>query len=145
VQTIIEDGSVWAPKQKFTHILLDAPCTATGTIRRHPDLLTLKNPKDQDGLTSIQERLLANAANLLENGGVIVYCTCSLQKDEGERQIDRFLESHDGFRRVPIRKEEFGGIDGLVNAEGEVRVLPQALKEQGGMDGFFISRIQKVG
>lgn len=145
VQTIIEDGSVWAPKQKFTHILLDAPCTATGTIRRHPDLLTLKNPKDQDGLTSIQERLLANAATLLENGGVIVYCTCSLQKDEGERQIDRFLESHADFRRVPIRKEEFGGIDGLVNAEGEVRVLPQALKEQGGMDGFFISRIQKVG
>ena len=143
VQTIIEDGSVWAPKQKFTHILLDAPCTATGTIRRHPDLLTLKNPKDQDGLTSIQGRLLANAANLLENGGVLVYCTCSLQKDEGERQIDRFLEGHADFRRVPIRKEEFGGIDGLVNAEGDVRVLPQALKEQGGMDGFFISRLQK--
>lgn len=144
VHTIIEDGSVWQAKEKFTHILLDAPCSATGTIRRHPDLLHLKNPKDQDGLMSIQQRLLANAANLLETGGVLIYCTCSLQKDEGERQVERFLESYGNFRRVPVRKEEFGGIDGVVNSEGDVRILPQVLKESGGMDGFFISRIQKT-
>lgn len=144
VQTIIEDGAVWKPKQLFTHILLDAPCSATGTIRRHPDLLALKTAKDQDGLMGIQERLLENAGAILENGGVLVYCTCSLQKDEGERQIERFLATHPDFRRVPVRKEEFGGVDGLINSEGDVRVLPQALKETGGMDGFFISRLQKI-
>lgn len=143
VQTVIEDGAVWKPKQLFTHILLDAPCSATGTIRRHPDLLSLKGAKDQDGLMGIQERLLANAAALLETGGVLVYCTCSLQKDEGERQIESFLAAHPDFSRVPVRKEEFGGVDGLVNSEGDVRVLPQALRDSGGMDGFFISRLQK--
>jgi 16S rRNA (cytosine967-C5)-methyltransferase len=144
VNTIIEDGSVWRPKEKFQFVLLDAPCSATGTIRRHPDLLSLKTMKDQEGLMSIQERLLANAANLVESGGVLLYCTCSLQKDEGERQIETFLEDNADFRRLPVRKEEFGGIDGLVNAEGEVRILPQSLKELGGMDGFFISRLQKI-
>ncbi len=144
VQSIIEDGSVWKPKDKFQMVLLDAPCSATGTIRRHPDLLSLKSHKDQEGLMSIQERLLANAASLLESGGILVYCTCSLQKDEGERQIERFLETHPDFRRVPVRKEELGNIDGLINAEGEVRILPHSLAEQGGMDGFYISRLQKI-
>lgn len=144
VQAVIEDGSVWKAKDKFPFVLLDAPCSATGTIRRHPDLLSLKTQKDQEGLMSIQERLLANAANLLESNGILVYCTCSLQKDEGERQIERFLAVHDNFRRIPVKKEEFGGLDGLVNAEGDVRILPQTLKEQGGMDGFFISRLQKT-
>lgn len=144
VQTIIEDGSVWKSKDTFQFVLLDAPCSATGTIRRHPDLLALKTLKDQEGLMSIQERLLANAANLLESGGILLYCTCSLQKAEGERQIEHFLKTHANFRRVPIRKEEFGSIDGLVNSEGDVRILPYHLKEDGGMDGFFISRLQKT-
>jgi 16S rRNA (cytosine967-C5)-methyltransferase len=144
VHTIIEDGAVWKPKDKFQMVLLDAPCSATGTIRRHPDLLSLKGAKDQDGLVSIQERLLDNAADLLETGGVLLYCTCSLQKDEGERQIERFLAAHENFRRLPVKKEEFGGIDGLVNSEGDVRILPQALADDGGMDGFFISRLKKI-
>ncbi len=144
VQTIIEDGSLWKPREKFKYILLDAPCTATGTIRRHPDLLALKNEKDQAGLMSIQERLLANAAQMLEKGGIIIYCTCSLQKAEGEEQIDKFLETHEDFRRVPIRREEFGNIDGMVNSDGDLRILPQTLKDHGGMDGFFVSRLQRV-
>jgi len=144
VQTIIEDGSVWNPREKFSHILLDAPCSATGTIRRHPDLLALKTEKDQEGLMSIQERLLANAANMLESGGTMIYCTCSLQKAEGELQIERFLKSHENFRRTPMRKEEFGGMDGFVNSEGDIRILPHYLENDGGMDGFFISRLQKT-
>ncbi len=144
VQAIIEDGAVWKPKQKFVNILLDAPCSATGTIRRHPDLLSLKSDKDQAGLVSIQERLLSNAAEILEVGGTLVYCTCSLQKAEGEHQIEKFLINRRNFRRVPIRREEFGNIDGLVNSEGDIRVLPYHLKEQGGMDGFFVSRLQKI-
>lgn len=144
VKTIVEDGAAWIPREKFTHILLDAPCTATGTIRRHPDLLALKTEKDQAGLLGIQERLLENAARLLEVGGTLIYCTCSLQKAEGEEQIDKFLQAHPTFRRLAIRREEYGNIEGPVTANGDVRILPYHLKEQGGMDGFFIGRLQKT-
>lgn len=144
VETVIEDGAGWHPKESFTHILVDAPCTATGTIRRHPDLLHLKNEKDQVGLISIQDRLLNNAARILQVGGILIYCTCSLQKEEGEQQIERFLLEHRNFIPMPIRKEELGNLDGVVKAEGYVRILPHYLKELGGMDGFFISRIKRV-
>lgn len=145
VRPVIEDGSVWQPREEFTHILVDAPCSATGTIRRHPDLLVLKNEKDQQGLISIQERLLSNAASMLSVGGVLIYCTCSLQKAEGEDQITKFLMFNRGFRRLPIRKEEFGGLDGVVNSDGDVRILPHTMAEEGGMDGFFISRLERNG
>ena len=75
---------------------------------------------------------------------MLVYCTCSLQKAEGEEQVDKFLQSHPDFKRAPVRREEFGGMDGFVNSEGDVRVLPYLLKDEGGMDGFFISRLQKA-
>jgi 16S rRNA (cytosine967-C5)-methyltransferase len=144
VQTIIEDGAVWRPKERFSHILLDAPCTATGTVRRHPDLLHLKSFKDQSGLENIQERLLANAGDLLEPGGTLLYCTCSLQRAEGEAQVEKFLSARKDFKRIPVRREEFGGLDGFVNGNGDVRVLPYLMKDQGGMDGFFICRMQKL-
>ncbi|MFA5593304.1 MAG: transcription antitermination factor NusB [Micavibrio sp.] len=144
VQTIIEDGTVWTPRGLFDIVLLDAPCSATGTIRRHPDLLHLKAEKDQAGLMGVQERLLAHAPDLLEAGGMLVYCTCSLQKAEGERQVDKFLAGRPDFKRVPVRREEFGGTDGFVNGAGDVRIFPYLLKEQGGMDGFFISRLRKT-
>lgn len=144
VQVVVEDGSVWRPREKFSYILLDAPCTATGTIRRHPDLLSLKGEKDQAGLTGIQERLMANAAELLEIGGILVYCTCSLQKAEGEGQIEKFLAGHPNFGRSPIRREEFGNVEGMVNADGEMRILPYHLKDAGGMDGFFIARLKRL-
>jgi 16S rRNA (cytosine967-C5)-methyltransferase len=143
VECIIEDGAVWKSRTKFSYILLDAPCTATGTARRHPDLLSLKNEKDQAALTATQERLLNNAAELLDVGGKLIYCTCSMQKAESEHQIEKFLRTHRNFKRIPVRREEFGGMDGFVNSEGDVRVLPYLLKEQGGMDGFFISRVEK--
>lgn len=144
VQTVIEDGSVWAPREKFTHILLDAPCSATGTIRRHPDLLALKTQKDQDGLMNIQERLLANAAEILEVGGTLIYCTCSLQKDEGENQVTRFLLANRHFRRSAITASEVGNITGCLTTDGDVRMLPQSNAEAGGMDGFYIARLKKT-
>lgn len=144
VKTIVEDAAGYNPREAFTHILLDAPCTATGTIRRHPDLLALKTEKDQAGLMSIQSRLLDNAARLLAPGGTLIYCTCSLQKAEGEHQIDRFLADQGRvFRRAPIRREEYGNIDGPVTADGDARILPYHLKDKGGMDGFYIARLQK--
>lgn len=144
VSAVVEDGTVWNPKEKFDYILLDAPCTATGTIRRHPDLLSLKGEKDQAGLENIQERLLNNIANLLNVGGTLIYCTCSLQKSEGEGQIEKFLNAHTNFGRAPIRREEFGNVEGMVNADGEVRILPYHLKDAGGMDGFFIARLKRL-
>jgi len=145
VQTVIEDGSVWKPREKFSYILLDAPCSATGTIRRHPDLLSLKTLKDQEGLMSIQSRLLANAGDMLEVGGILLYCTCSIQKDEGENQIARFLISNRNFRRLAIMPSDIGGIIGGVTHDGDVRILPQHWAEKGGMDGFYIARLQKNG
>jgi 16S rRNA (cytosine967-C5)-methyltransferase len=144
VTVVIEDGAVWKPKEKFDFVLLDAPCSATGTIRRHPDLLSLKSPKDQAGLEAIQERLLDNVINLLNVGGVLMYCTCSLQKAEGEHKVEKFLNTHTNFGRLPIRREEFGNIEGMVNADGEVRILPYHLKDAGGMDGFFIARLKRL-
>lgn len=143
VQTLIEDGSLWTPREKYAAILLDAPCSATGTIRRHPDLLSLKSQKDQDGLMSIQARLLSNAADMLEVGGTLIYCTCSLQKDEGENQIARFLIGNRNFRRVAINASEIGNIVGALTTDGDVRILPQHAAEQGGMDGFYIARLTK--
>lgn len=144
VETMIQDGAVWQPREKFTHILLDAPCSATGTIRRHPDLLHLKSQKDQEGLVSIQERLLANAADMLEDGGMLIYCTCSLQKAEGERQVEKFLASRTDMKRIPVRREELFNLEGVINGQGDVRIYPYLLKDKGGMDGFFISRLQKA-
>jgi 16S rRNA (cytosine967-C5)-methyltransferase len=144
VQTVVEDGSVWTPREKFSHILLDAPCSATGTIRRHPDLLSLKEQKDQDGLMNIQERLLANAAEMLEVGGTMIYCTCSLQKDEGEHQVAAFLAANRNFRRSAITGPEVGNIEGCLTPEGDVRMLPHFAGEQGGMDGFYIARLRKT-
>jgi 16S rRNA (cytosine967-C5)-methyltransferase len=144
VKTVIEDGSVWKPRDQFPLILLDAPCTATGTIRRHPDLLALKAQKDQDGLENVQSRLLSNAFALLEPGGTLIYCTCSLQKAEGEKQVESFLASHPTMVRRPIRREEINNLEGVVNAYGDVRILPYHLKDIGGMDGFFISRLVKA-
>jgi 16S rRNA (cytosine967-C5)-methyltransferase len=144
VKTIIEDGGHWQPRDKFQIVLLDAPCTATGTIRRHPDLLSLKNEKDQAGLESIQERLLQNAAGMLEKNGILFYCTCSLQKAEGERQVDKFLRRNREYRRLPFRLDDHPYLEGLINGEGDVRILPHYWRDRGGLDGFYIARLQKV-
>lgn len=143
VETVIADGAEWKPRKPVDGVLLDAPCSATGTIRRHPDLLHLKMPKDVEQLCTVQMRLLDNAAGILKPGGTLIYCTCSLQKAEGETQITSFLYRHPDFRRLAIRGEEIGNIEGVVTAEGDVRLLPYHLAPHGGMDGFFISRLLK--
>ncbi|MGH1456238.1 MAG: 16S rRNA (cytosine(967)-C(5))-methyltransferase RsmB [Alphaproteobacteria bacterium] len=138
------DAAAWNPKEPPTYILLDAPCSATGTIRRHPDNVYLKSPEDIARLCTIQERLLNHAANIIASGGTIIYCTCSLQKDEGEHQIDRFLEENPNFKRTPIIANEVGKYAELINENGDIRILPSMLSAQGGIDGFFISRLTKA-
>ncbi len=143
VKIEISDAAAWKAIEPASYILLDAPCSATGTIRRHPDTGYLKSQKDIDGLMSIQERLLQHAGNILAVGGILIYCTCSLQKAEGENQIEKFLKANPNFERIPVQSDEIGKYDDLLTDEGDIRVLPFHLAGQGGMDGFYISRLTK--
>jgi 16S rRNA (cytosine967-C5)-methyltransferase len=144
VRTEIADAAVWKSRDPIPFILLDAPCSATGTIRRNPDVLWMKNEVDLSSLIELQTRLLNNAFDLLSKGGVLIYCTCSLQKDEGENQIDRLLSSRRDVDRIPIHASEVGGNSDFVTPRGDVRILPHFMKDSGGIDGFFISRLTKI-
>lgn len=145
IEIYCADALSWAPPRKADAVLLDAPCTATGTARRHPDVLRLKEPEDVARMTDLQERLLDRAArDLLAPGGTIVYAVCSLQPEEGEAQIEKFLSGHSGFSRLPVRAEEVGGLTELVSSKGDLRCLPCHLAAFGGMDGFFAARVKKV-
>lgn len=144
VKVIVSDASAWRPSAPVPLILLDAPCSATGTIRRHPDVPYLKNAQDIERLVQLQTRIFENAYNMLAPGGLLVYCTCSLQKSEGERQVEAFLERHPDARRIPITREELNGFDESLTDEGDLRILPYHQAALGGMDGFYIARLTKL-
>jgi len=142
--TVIEaDAAAWRPAESTEAVLLDAPCSASGTIRRHPDLPWLKKPADLPKLTALQDRLLANAVAMTRPGGVIVYATCSLQPEEGIARIESLLASGAPVERLPIAADELGGLGDLLTLEGDMRSLPFHLAEKGGMDGFFAARLRK--
>jgi 16S rRNA (cytosine967-C5)-methyltransferase len=141
------DAAAWQGGP-FDAVLIDAPCSSTGTIRRHPDIPWLKSEADLKKLTALQTRLLDHAADLLKPGGTLVYCTCSLEADEGENQIAALLGRNPGVRRSPIRADEVAGHAELLTPEGELRTLPcywayDAEPRMGGLDGFFAARIVK--
>ncbi|MFB0490716.1 16S rRNA (cytosine967-C5)-methyltransferase [Methylobacterium sp. OAE515] len=135
--------------QDHDAVLLDAPCSATGTIRRHPDVAWIKSEADIARLAALQAKLLDHAAGLVRPGGRLVYCTCSLEPEEGEAQVAAFLARDARFVRVPVQPEEVGGTTALIDANGDLRTLPCHLSEvpgaRGGLDGFFASRLQRAG
>ncbi len=133
VKVIQADITKWQPKQPADYVLLDAPCSATGTIRRHPDLLHLKSANDIESLVEIQENALGNSIDMLASGGRLIYCTCSLQKAENEKHFTEPLP--EGFSIDPITHENF-----TADENGFLRVLPQM---NDGMDGFFIARFAR--
>lgn len=141
---ITADATGWQPPEPVSYVLLDAPCSATGTIRRHPDIAWRKTQTQIDGLMALQDRLLNAAADMLAPGGLLIFCTCSLQPEEGSERIEAFLAKGAPFVRVPIRAEEVGGMTELITALGELRTLPSHLGELGGMDGFYAARLQRV-
>lgn len=141
--TVIADAATWRPNQPADAILLDAPCSATGTIRRHPDVPWLKRPDDVTKLVALQARLLQAAIAMARSGGTIVFCTCSLQPDEGPAQIAALLRTDAPVERVPIRASEIGGFDSLIDGNGDLRTLPCHLSEQGGIDGFYAARLRR--
>jgi 16S rRNA (cytosine967-C5)-methyltransferase len=143
-EVIVADALEWRAPTPQVLALLDAPCSATGTIRRHPDITWQKTPEDVKRLTDIQEKLVRTTIDMLVPGGILIYAVCSLQPEEGEGLIQRVLSQGLPLTRVPIAKEELFGLPVDVTAQGEVRSLPCHLAEDGGMDGFFIARLQRV-
>lgn len=148
-EMVAADVSAWAPGRVFDAVLLDAPCTATGTLRRHPDILRLKRATDVEALVEVQARLLEAAAGLVRPGGRLVYCTCSLEPKEGEGQMARFLARHREFTREPIGAAEAGGVEEWITPDGDLRTLPDTLAldsaSLSGIDGFFAARLRRAG
>ncbi|MEP2828439.1 transcription antitermination factor NusB [Parvibaculum sp.] len=142
-ETIVADAGTFAPGRQWDAVLLDAPCTATGTARRHPDVTRLKSPADRDKLVRLQERLLTHAAALTAPGGTLVYCTCSLEPEEGVNRIEAFLAAQDDFTRARVMPGEVGGIAEIITTDGDIRSLPCHLAIEGGMDGFFVARLKR--
>jgi len=141
---VVADASTYAPGDSFDAVLLDAPCSATGTIRRHPDLPWTKSAADIAQQVPRQAALLERAAGLLRPGGLLVWSTCSIEPEEGEAQIARLLANRPSFARVPIAAAEIGGLDESVTAAGEVRALPCHAAGWGGIDGFHIARLRRL-
>ena len=139
----IADALDWRPKsgQKYDAVLMDAPCSATGTIRRHPELMHLKTSNDMKKLVALQEKMLDRLPELLKQGGMAVYATCSLQIQEGEAQVERFLKANPRFKRIPLEAGDVYGFEQLISQKGDLRCLPHHLSAQGGMDGFYAARL----
>ncbi|MHB2168402.1 RsmB/NOP family class I SAM-dependent RNA methyltransferase [Alsobacter sp. R-9] len=147
VETRVADAQD-LPSGDSDAVLLDAPCSATGTLRRHPDVAWTKSDEDVARLAGLQARLLAHAVDLVRPGGRIVYCTCSLEPEEGEAQVAALLARDDRVKRDPISPDELPGLAEAVTAEGDLRTLPFHLPDddprQSGLDGFFASRLVRV-
>jgi 16S rRNA (cytosine967-C5)-methyltransferase len=131
----------------FDAVLLDAPCSATGTIRRHPDVAWTKRPSDIVSLAQMQSRLLDKAIVLTKAGGTLVFCTCSLEPEEGENLIASLLRRNQDVRRIPIDAGEVGGLDQCITPAGDLRTLPSHLcgpsPRLSGLDGFYAARLQR--
>ncbi len=140
-EIVVADALAWRPPAPVPAILLDAPCSATGTLRRHPDVGWLKGADDIARLADLQRRLLDHAADILAPGGVMVYCVCSLEPEEGADQLAAFLARHADFARRPIAAEEVAGLEAAITGAGDVLTAPDLRAEAGGMDGFFIARL----
>ena len=141
-EIVVADANEWQAPEPFDAVLLDAPCTATGTIRRHPDIPWAKEPKDVARLAEAQARLLATATRLTRPGGTLVYAVCSLQPEEGPQLVAAALEGAP-LERDPILPRELRGLPVDLTPLGEVRTLPTHLASSGGLDGFYIARLRR--
>ncbi len=142
--TVAADAAKWQPPAPADAVLLDAPCTATGTLRRHPDIAFLKGPEEVAGMTAVQDKLLTNAVEMLKPGGTLVYAVCSLQPEEGPERIAQLLSKDKRVERLALTAAELPGLEDLITAEGDLRSLPCHLAEQGGLDGFYACRLRRL-
>lgn len=144
-QIEVADALTWHPPGPVGHVLLDAPCTATGTIRRHADIAWHKTPADVTRMAELQARLLEAAVAMLAPGGIVVYASCSLQPEEGPQVIEQALATGLPIARVPVEARELEGLAVDLTDAGDVRTLPCHLAGRGGLDGFFIARLRRHG
>lgn len=141
---VTTDAFKWLPTIAPDAILLDAPCSATGTMRRHPDVALHREPSDIARMVETQSRMLDHALDMLPPGGMLVYSVCSLQPQEGEMQTSAVLSRRKDVKLDPILPAELPGLEACITAKGEVRTLPCHLEETGGMDGFYAARLIKT-
>ena len=139
---VVEDATLYRPDELADAVLLDAPCSSTGTIRRHPDLPRQKNLKDVQRLAELQQELLDAAIQMVKPGGIIIYATCSLQPEEGESRLRYFLKNSDAATLSAVLPDDVFGCSELVR-DDFLRCLPSHLPNLGGMDGFFAARLIK--
>jgi len=146
-ETVAADVTEWR-SEPFDAVLLDAPCSATGTIRRHPDIPWLKRESDIATLAALQRRLLARAVELTRPGGLIVYCTCSLEPDEGVEPVTELLAHDSRVRRRPLVESDVHGRAEFLDGAGDLRTLPCQLPDSnpqmGGLDGFYACRMERA-
>jgi len=138
---VTADVMAWKPDAEADAILLDAPCSATGIFRRHPDVLHRLHPRALAELAAGQAAMLTRAADWLRPGGTLVYSVCSLEPEEGERVIDAFLAERRDYSIDPILAAEVPAQ--MPPANGMLRILPGAFSAEGGADGFFIARLKR--
>jgi 16S rRNA (cytosine967-C5)-methyltransferase len=142
-QIVESDATTWRPSAPVDAILLDAPCSATGTIRRHPDVAHLKRARDVAAMTVQQDRLLEAACAMLRSGGRLVYAVCSLQPEEGPQRVVAALECLP-LRLRAVAAAELPGLDEALTPEGTVRTLPSMWSARGGIDGFFVAKFVRT-
>ena len=140
-ELVVADALHWQPEELFDAVLLDAPCSATGTIRRHPDLIFIKDGTEVPGLVALQAQLIDRALGFVKPGGRLLYCTCSLLPEEGEEQLSAAVARHPGLRVLPPQGP--GLEPGWVTPGGGLRLRPDYWAERGGMDGFFMACVSR--
>jgi 16S rRNA (cytosine967-C5)-methyltransferase len=141
-EVVVADAAEWRDERTFDAVLLDAPCSATGTFRRHPDVLWVASPADVPKLAMVQSKLLDSAARRAKPGGRLVYCVCSLEWEEGENQVAAFLARNKAFALEPMTPGEGGAPEASLREDGTLRILPHHLP--GGTDGFYIARMRRA-
>jgi 16S rRNA (cytosine967-C5)-methyltransferase len=141
-ETIIADATEWPPGTLFGAVLVDAPCTATGTLRRHQDIALTKSNRDVTTMATLQKSILRNSIHAVRPGGRLVFCTYSLQPEEGHDLITTFLGRHHNVTVSPILPDDVCGMAGVVTPEGYLRTLPHQGQEWGGWGGFFAAQFQ---
>jgi 16S rRNA (cytosine967-C5)-methyltransferase len=144
VHAVGADALTWRPPGRATAVLLDAPCSTTGAIRRHPDVPHLKQPEDVTRLSAVQDSLLRAAIDMLEPGGTLVYCTCSLEPEEGLERIESLLYAGVPVERREIDPEEVGADPEWITPEGDLRTLPCHFGQYDGIDGFYCARLVRL-
>jgi 16S rRNA (cytosine967-C5)-methyltransferase len=142
-EVVVADADAWTDQRAFDAVLLDAPCSATGTFRRHPDVLWAAKPSDIAKLAAVQTVLLGAAADRVKPGGRLVYCVCSLEPEEGEAQVAAFLNRRADFEIDPPAPGEGGAPAAALTAAGALRLSPALTEPEGGMDGFFVARMRR--